>query len=109
MAVVVAAGHMAKGLEKFQSWAGFLPHAWAEPGGVETALAMNAKTLAQPAAWMSPQALSAVSLGLIAAATALALREARRADAAVGRRLSVPILMLGAFYGFLVSGWGGWF
>ncbi len=108
MAVVVAAGHMAKGLEKFQSWAGFLPHAWSEPGGVQTALAMNAKALAQPAAWMSPQALSAVSLALVVVATGLALREARRADPGTGRRLVVPILMLGGFYAFLVSGWGGW-
>ena len=108
MAVVVAAGHMAKGLEKLQSWAGFLPHAWAEPGGLQTALSMHAKTLAQPAAWMSPQALSAVSLVLVAVATALALREARRADASAGRGLAVPVLMLGAFFAFLVLGWGGW-
>ncbi len=108
MAVVVAAGHMAKGLEKFQAWAGFLPYAWAEPGGVQTALAMHAQTLPQPAAWMSPQALSAVSLVLIAVAAGLALREARRADASAGRRLAVPVLVLGAFYAFLVSGWCGW-
>jgi len=108
MAVVVAAGHMAKGLEKFQSWAGFLPHAWAEPGGVKTALAMNAKTLAQPAAWMSPPALSAVSLTLVVVATALALREARRADPAAAGRMSAPILLLGGFYAFLIVGWGGW-
>jgi hypothetical protein len=108
MAVVVAAGHMAKGLEKVQSWAGFLPHAWAEPGGVQTALAMNAKTMAQPAAWMSPQALSGVSLTLIILASGLALREARRADPSTGRRLAAPILLLGGFYVFLVFGWGGW-
>ncbi len=105
-AVIVAAGHMAKGLEKFTSWAGFLPHAWAEPGGARTALRMAAKAMPQPAAWLSPPALSAVAMLVVAAAVGLALRESRLADPGRRRARAVPLLLLGGFYFFLVFGWG---
>lgn len=108
MAVVVAAGHLAKGLEKFTSWAGFLPYAFREPTGVQTAVQMNAKALAQPAAWLSLPALSAITLALIGAAIWLAIREARLADPRNYRRRVLPIVLLGGFYAFLVFGWGGW-
>lgn len=108
LAVVVATGHMAKALEKFTSWAGFLPFAWAEPTGVETALKMSAKTMAQPAAWLGPQALSLGAMVLIAGGSALALREARLADPEYGHRRFAPIVLLGGFYFFLVFGWGNW-
>jgi hypothetical protein len=53
LAVVIAAGHMAKGLAKFVSWAGFLPVAWKQPDGVSTSLAMAVKTMKQPASLLS--------------------------------------------------------
>lgn len=107
-AVVVATGHMAKGLEKFTSWAGFLPHALAEPAGVQTALAMNAKAMPQPAAWLALPTLSVLAMLLLAAGIALALREARLADPKTNAARVAPLLLLGGFYFFLVLGWGGW-
>lgn len=108
VAVVVATGHMAKGLEKFTSWAGFLPYAWAEPTGVQTAIQMNAKAIFQPAAWLTLPTLSVVGMTLVALGIFLALREARLADSAKAHTRFAPILLLGGFYFFLVFGWGGW-
>jgi hypothetical protein len=108
MAVVAATGHMAKGLEKFASWVGFLPYAWAEPTGVETAIKMNAKTMAQPAAWFTLPTLSIAAMTLLALGIALALREARLADSEKAHTRFAPIVLLGGFYFFLVFGWGGW-
>jgi hypothetical protein len=107
-AVVVATGHMAKGLEKFTSWAGFLPYAWAEPSGVQTALAMHAKTMPQPAAWFTLPTLSVLAMLLLALGIVLALREARLAHSEKAAARFAPLLLLGGFYLFLVSGWGGW-
>ena len=108
LAVIVAAGHIAKCLEKFTSWAGFLPGALLEPTGVQTVMKMTAKTLPQPAAWLSLPALSAVSMLLLATAVFLAAREARLADPAHGRSRIAPMFLLGGFYFLLVCGWGGW-
>ncbi len=108
MAVVVATGHMAKGLEKFTSWVGFLPYAWAEPTGVQTAIKMNAKALPQPAAWFKIPTLSFAAMALLALGIVLALREARLADSEKAHTRFAPILLLGGFYFFLVFGWGGW-
>jgi hypothetical protein len=107
-AVIVAAGHMAKGLEKFTSWIGFLPGALHEPTGVNTALQMNAKVMAQPAAWLTLPALSVITMLLMAVAVWLAVREAHLADPAGFHRRVPAIVLLGAFYFFLVFGWGGW-
>jgi hypothetical protein len=108
MAVLVATGHMAKGLEKFTSWIGFLPHAWAEPGGVQTALRMSAGTMPQPQAWLGPPALSVLAMLLVGLGIWLALREAYLADPANARRRALPILLMGGLYLFLAFGWGGW-
>ena len=108
MAVVVAAGHMAKSLEKFTSWVGFLAYAWAEPTGVQTAIQMNAKAMAQPAAWLTLPTLSVASMTLLVLGIALALREARFANSEKATARFAPILLLGGFYFFLVFGWGGW-
>jgi hypothetical protein len=108
LAVVVATGHMAKALEKSASWVGFLPYAWAEPTGVQTALKLSAKALPPPAAWFSLPALSLAAMSLLALGVILALREAQLADPAKASRRFVPILLLGAFYFTLAFGWGGW-
>lgn len=98
MAVVVAMGHLAKALERFTSWAGFLPYAWAEPTGVQTALRMNARTVAQPAAWLGLPTLSVAGMLLLATGILLALREARLADFENARRRIVSILPAGGFF-----------
>jgi hypothetical protein len=77
LAVVIAAGHMAKGLAKFVSWAGFLPVAWKQPDGVSTSLAMAVKTMKQPASLLSLQAVSLIGMALILAALWFSLRELR--------------------------------
>jgi hypothetical protein len=107
-ALIVATGHMAKGLEKFTSWAGFLPYAWAEPTGVQTALKMNAKAMPQPAAWLTLPTLSILAMLLLALGTVLALREARLAGSEKTAARFAPLVLLGGFYFFLVAGWGGW-
>jgi hypothetical protein len=108
LAVVVAGGHMAKGLEKFSSWAGFLPYALAEPTGLQTAQQMSAKLLAKPTPWLTPPLLSVLAMLLVATGIFFALREARLADPVKYRARLLPILMLGGFYFLLVFGWGGW-
>jgi hypothetical protein len=108
MAMVVATGHMAKGLEKFNSWSGFLPYAWAEPAGVTTAVQIQAKAMATPAAWMGQPTLLLVAIALLVLGTGLGLREARLADPEHARRRFLPILLLGGFYLILVVGWSGW-
>ena len=107
MAVVVAAGHMAKGLEKFTSWAGYLPLAIAEPDGVQTALGITAKSVAPPAPWLSAGALSLVACLLIGASIPLAMREARLADPGGPRARLVPVALLGGLYLFVAIGWAG--
>ncbi len=108
LTIVTAAGHMAKALEKFTSWVGFLPYAWIEPDGVQTAIKITAKTLPQPAAWFSTFTLVITALILIVVGIGLALREARLTDPGKGHLRTVPILLLGGFYSLLVFGWGGW-
>lgn len=99
VALVIAAGHMAKGLAKFVSWAGFLPVAWNEPAGTVSAAAMVAKTMPQPASLLPLSAVSAIGTGLVLAAVWLAMREARGG-------LRVPVAALGALFAFTVLGWG---
>lgn len=49
VAIVIAAGQMAKGLAKLTSWVGFFPVAWNTRFRVSTSLAMAARTFKQPA------------------------------------------------------------
>jgi hypothetical protein len=53
VAVVVAAGHRAKGLAKSTSWAVFLPQALRDPSGTATVLALTAKAVPPPRALLS--------------------------------------------------------
>lgn len=106
MAVVIAAGHMAKGLEKFTSWAGYLPMAVADPDGVQTAAGIASKSIAQPAPWLSAGALSLAACVLVGGSIPIAMREARFADPGGSLSHRVPIAMLGGLYLFVVAGWG---
>ncbi len=108
MVVVVATGHMAKGLEKFTSWVGFIPYAWTDPTGVRTAIKMNSKIMPQPLAWLTLPTLSIAAMSLLLVGMSLALRETRLADSERSRARFVPIVLFSGFYVFLVFGWGGW-
>lgn len=107
VAVVVAAGHMSKGLAKFVSWLPFLPGAWRDPSGVETARALTQKTLSAPAAWVTLPAVSWISLGLIGVAWIVAIREYRlaRPEEPEGGHGALPLGLLAMLFGVLVAGW----
>ena len=107
MAVIVAAGHMSKGLAKFVSWLPFLPGALRDPAGVATAQAISAKTLAVPAALLSPTTVSATCLALMAAALFFAVREHRLAhrEKALQLRAVLPVAMVALAFACVMAGW----
>jgi hypothetical protein len=106
LAVVIAAGHMAKGLAKINSWGGYLPMAVKEPRGTETALAITAGTMDKPASLIPMVVVSVLGLLLIAMMGYYSLRESRVADAET-HKSRVPLILLAALASaFLVFGWG---
>ncbi len=106
LVVVIAAGHMAKGLAKLASWGGYLPMALKEPSGTETALAITAGTMDKPASMMSITVVSVLSLMLLLMMGYYGLRESRLADPET-HRSRVPSIVLAALAsGFLILGWG---
>jgi hypothetical protein len=105
LAVIVAAGHMSKGLAKFTTWAGFLPRALARPDGASTAGAISAKALAAPGALLPMWAVAATGFCLVALGFIIAAREARLAGSA--RLASVaPLGLLALLFGVIIAGWG---
>jgi polyferredoxin len=106
LAVVVAAGHMCKGLAKFVSWIGFLPLAASDPVGVNAAAAINAKTIAQPAAIIPMPAVSVIAMVLVLCGAWLAFREARLAQREGYRGYYLPLAGVAASFLFVVFGWG---
>ncbi|MCL5743517.1 MAG: 4Fe-4S binding protein [Acidobacteria bacterium] len=106
VAVVIAAGQMAKGLAKFTSWAGFLPVAWKEPPGVATSLAMAAKTMTQPAPLISLQAVSIASSAIILVSFYYSHRELRLSNGAVLGIWRIPAIAISSAFVFVILGWG---
>ncbi|MFH1924621.1 MAG: hypothetical protein ABIP48_32615 [Planctomycetota bacterium] len=106
LAVVLAAGHMAKGLAKAVSWGGYLPMALSEPTGHENALAITQEAISKPASLVALPVVSVVSLALLLAMFYYALRESRMADAATHRGRIAAISMVGLASAFLILGWG---
>ncbi|MBI5440694.1 MAG: 4Fe-4S binding protein [Deltaproteobacteria bacterium] len=107
VAVVVSAGHMAKGLAKVVSWGPFLPGALHDPTGVATAIALSTRASSQPPALTPLPVVAAVGAILILAGTFLAAREARlsETEGRVDRRLLAPKLALAAAYLGVMVGW----
>jgi hypothetical protein len=106
IAVVAAAGHMAKSLAKIASWGGFLPGALADPAGTDTAIAIAGGSLPSPPHLFDMPWVSAIGVLLIAAAALLGAREARIADRQAAGRVAVPVFALAVCYGLIVLGWG---
>jgi len=106
LVVVIAAGHMAKGVAKFMSWGGYLPGALRDPLGAETVLKLSDGSTQLPAVLLAMPWVSAVSVALIAVATFFALREARLANPARAGRLAMPILAVAVCFGLIALGWG---
>ena len=107
MAIVVSAGHMAKGLAKFTSWVVFLPQALRDPTGASTVLAITAKTLPEPHPLLKLSSVAVIGTALVLAGLGLALREARLADpqGRLDRRLMVPKLALASAFLAILAGW----
>jgi len=106
LAVVIAFGHLCKGLAKLVSWIGFLPLAATDPVGVDTARAITAKTLPQPASMLPMIVVSLVAMILVLTAAYFALRELWLAQDETHRRYRLPVLVLASCFLFIVFGWG---
>ena len=106
VAVIIAAGHMAKGLAKIASWGGYLPLALRNPDGRDSAAAITSGAVTKPAHLLPLPAVSIIGLVLLAAMIVYALRESRLADETTHRTRIASILVLGFASAFLVCGWG---
>lgn len=106
LAVVIAAGHMTKGLAKAVSWGGYLPMALSEPTGQDNAAAITQGALSKPAVLMALPVVSVVGLALLSAMLYYAFRESRMADAATHRSRIAAIWIVGLVSIFLILGWG---
>lgn len=102
---IVAAGHMAKGLAKVVSWVQFLPGAVADSAGAETAAAIQTGQIPSPASLASLTTASVVGIVLLVLSTFFALRVARKITPEAGPGRTVPVLLAGIFFTFLVAGW----
>jgi polyferredoxin len=107
LVVVVAAGHMAKGLAKFVSWAPFLPEALRDPVGAATAGAIAARLAPSPAPLVTLSTVAGAGLALVAVAAVLALREQRLANPGgrLGLALQLPIVVLAVGFAGIIAGW----
>ncbi|MBI2817241.1 MAG: 4Fe-4S binding protein [Acidobacteria bacterium] len=106
MGIVIAAGHMSKGLAKFVSWVGYLPAAVQEPEGVSTSMAMAAKAVPTPATILSLPWVATIGVVLTFVGLCLAIREYRILDGSpcIGRVL--PHALMAGVYSFVIFGWG---
>lgn len=105
MVVVIAAGHMAKGIAKFTSWGGFLPDAIYEPSGIETVKALTSGASVVPSSLLGMPFVAAIGLTLVVMATIFSVREAKLVDTDTYRAQIPSILMLAGLFGFIISGW----
>lgn len=106
LAVVIAAGHMAKGLAKISSWGSYLPHVLEEPSGVKNALALTTGALDKPAALLPMPLVSLVGVALVLTMGWFALRESRLADPQTHRARILSIVSITSIATMLTFGWG---
>lgn len=106
LAVIISAGHMAKGLAKFVSWVGFLPSAVKDPPGIMTALEISSKAVPHPAPLLSISVVSLMGMALVAASMYFSLRESRLANPETYHQRLAPKLALAILFACIVFGWG---
>jgi hypothetical protein len=106
LAVVIAAGHLCKGLAKSVSWVSFLPLTLQDPRGADTAVALNAKMMPQPASLLPMSVVSAMAIILVLTGAYFASREARLANPETHGRYRPALIVLAACFIFIVFGWG---
>ena len=106
LAVVVSAGHMAKGLAKFTSWIGFFPHALKDPMGIMTASGISSKAIPQPAPLLFLPVVSLVGMVLVVTGIYFSIREARLANPETYHLRLAPKLVLAVLFAFIIFGWG---
>jgi hypothetical protein len=106
-AVVIAGGHMAKGLAKFVSWVGFLPFAVKDPVGLTTVGEMSKKALARPTPLFPESVVALLGVALVLGGLAFAIREARLAHSGAQPhlRILIPKIALACAFLLIVSGW----
>jgi len=105
LAVVLAAGHMAKGLAKSAQWAGYLPLACEDHSGIHSAQAIVAGTMSKPGPLLTKAVISTGSLILLAVMAYFALRESKLADATT-HKSRLPSLVLAILASaMLIFGW----
>ena len=104
MAVVLAAGHMAKGLAKSAQWAGYSLLAWQDPSGISTAQAI-VEGGGKPGSLLSKATISTVCLAILLAMGYFAVRESKLAHPVThkSRVLSLAVAILAS--AVLIFGW----
>ena len=104
MAVVLAAGHMAKGLAKSAQWAGYSLLAWQDPSGISTAQAIVVGG-DKPGSLLSKATISTACLVLLLVMGYFAVRESKLADPVThkSRVLSLAVAILVS--AVLIFGW----
>ena len=105
MAVVIAAGHMSKGLAKLTSWGGYLPDAIREPSGNETIQALTSSSNLLPSPLLEMGSVSVVGLMLVVIATMYSIREAKLAHAGSYMTQVPAISMLAGLFMVIIFGW----
>ena len=106
IAVIVAAGHMAKALAKLTSWGSHLPFALSDPIGGSGAAAIASGAADKPSSILPMAVVSAVGVVLVVWSIRVALRESRLADPVTHRARLAAILPMGFAFLLVVFGWG---
>jgi hypothetical protein len=104
--VVVSAGHMAKGLAKVATWAGFVPHALVDPSGLRTVAALSARQMEAPPPLLPPAARSACAVALILVGGWFALRESHLGGAE-GHSSRAAVLAVVMMAGAVIAAYWG--
>ncbi len=105
LAVVISAGHIAKGLAKFVSWIGFLPYALKDPLGIRTAIGMHSKAVPQPAPLVPLSVVSLVGMSLVVTGIYFSIREARFANPETFYQRLAPKFVLAVLFACIIFGW----